>query len=167
MYDCTPFIYMFTPAMTRILYFCIINIKIRLYRPSKFVHFFEKYVGYTRSFVFPYKLYNVYQFLPEIHWYTDWNYIKPINSLGRKEPQGRWSLVDCHLWGHTESDWSNLAAAAAENDIVLQYEIYVAFVPDSWHRAPKIIRIPWVIAMSSVIPNIPSAHSKVYLNGVT
>ena len=29
------------------------------------------------------------------------------------ESQGRGSLVDCCLWSHTESDWNNLAAAAA------------------------------------------------------
>jgi len=51
-----------------------------------------------------------------MHWRRKW---QPTPVFLPGESQGRWGLVGCHLWGRTESDtnksdWSNLAAAAAE-----------------------------------------------------
>ena len=45
-----------------------------------------------------------------IHWRRKW---QPTPMFLPGESQGWGSLVGCRLWGHTESDWSDLAAAAA------------------------------------------------------
>ena len=47
-----------------------------------------------------------------MHWRRKWQ-ATPVFLPG--ESQGRWSLVGCHLWGCTESDWSDLAVAAAKD----------------------------------------------------
>ena len=47
-----------------------------------------------------------------MHWRRKW---QPTLVFLPGESQGRGSLVGCHLWGHTESDWSDLAAAAICN----------------------------------------------------
>ena len=45
------------------------------------------------------------------------------------ESQGQRSLVGCHLWGHTESDTADLAAAeAAVKFIRRSYNLYVVAV---------------------------------------
>ena len=43
------------------------------------------------------------------HWRRQW---QPTPVLLPGESQGRGRLVGCHLWGRTESDWSDLEAAA-------------------------------------------------------
>ena len=45
-----------------------------------------------------------------MHWRRKW---QPTPMFLPGESQGRGSLVGCCLWGRTESDWSDLAAAAA------------------------------------------------------
>ena len=45
-----------------------------------------------------------------LHWRRKW---QPTPVFLPGESQGRGSLVGCRLWGRTESDWSDLAAAAA------------------------------------------------------
>ena len=45
-----------------------------------------------------------------IHWRRKW---QPTPVFFPRESQGQGSLVGCRLWSRTESDWSNLAAAAA------------------------------------------------------
>ena len=45
-----------------------------------------------------------------MHWRRKW---QPTPVFLPGESQGRGSLVGCRLWGRTESDWSDLAAAAA------------------------------------------------------
>ena len=47
-----------------------------------------------------------------MHWRRKW---QPIPVFLPGESQGQRSLVGCHLWGRTEPDWSDLAAAAAAN----------------------------------------------------
>ena len=44
-----------------------------------------------------------------MHWRRKW---QPTPVFLPEESQGRGSLVGCRLWGHTESHWSDLAAAA-------------------------------------------------------
>ena len=44
-----------------------------------------------------------------MHWRRKW---QPTPVFLPGESQGRGSLVGCRLWGRTESDWSDLAAAA-------------------------------------------------------
>ena len=46
-----------------------------------------------------------------MHWRRRW---QPTPVFLPGESQGRGSLVGCRLWGRTESDWSDLAAAAGE-----------------------------------------------------
>ena len=51
-----------------------------------------------------------------MHWRRKW---QPTPVFLPGESQGRGSLVGFCLWGHTESDWSDLAAAAADVVIVV------------------------------------------------
>ena len=46
-----------------------------------------------------------------MHWGRKW---QPTPVFLPGESQGRGSLVGCRLWGHIESDTTDLAAAAAE-----------------------------------------------------
>ena len=39
-----------------------------------------------------------------MHWRRKW---QPTPLFLPGEPQGRWSLVGCHLWGRTESDMTD------------------------------------------------------------
>ena len=48
-----------------------------------------------------YKMRCFNQDLGDLWWRRQWQ-PTPVFLLG--ESQGRWSLVDCHLWGRTESD---------------------------------------------------------------
>ena len=41
-----------------------------------------------------------------MHWRRKW---QPTSVFLPGESQGRWSLVGCHLWGHTESDMTEVA----------------------------------------------------------
>ena len=45
-----------------------------------------------------------------MHWRWKWQ-STPVFLPG--ESQARWSLVDCFLWGRTESDTTEVTAAAA------------------------------------------------------
>ena len=45
-----------------------------------------------------------------MHWRRKW---QPTPVFLPEESQGQGSLVGCRLWGRTELDWSDLAAAAA------------------------------------------------------
>ena len=47
-----------------------------------------------------------------MHWRRKW---QPTPVFLPGESQGRGSLIGCCLWGRTELDWSDLAAAAAYN----------------------------------------------------
>ena len=49
----------------------------------------------TRLSDFPFSLFTF------LHWRRKW---KPTPVFFPGESQGRWSLVGCHLWGHTELD---------------------------------------------------------------
>ena len=53
-----------------------------------------------------------------MHWRSKW---QPIPVFLPGESQGWGTLVGCHLWGHTESDTTEVTAAAA------------ARRPDTWH----------------------------------
>ena len=48
-----------------------------------------------------------------MHWRRKW---QPTPVLLPGESQGRGSLVGCHLWGRTESDTTDVTAAAAAHD---------------------------------------------------
>ena len=74
-----------------------------------------------------------------MHWRRKW---QPTPVFLPGEPQGRESLVGCHLWGHTivwlqcrrrvGHDWSDLAAAAAAgylNYTVMIYSKSVGYLP--------------------------------------
>ena len=45
-----------------------------------------------------------------MHWRRKW---QPTPVFLPGESQGRGSLVGCHLWGHTESDTTEVTAATA------------------------------------------------------
>ena len=47
-----------------------------------------------------------------IHWRRKW---QPTPVFLTGESQGRGSLVDCRLWGRTESNTTDATAAAAEH----------------------------------------------------
>ena len=65
-----------------------------------------------------------------MHWRRKW---QPAPMFLPGESQGQGSLVGCCLWGHTESDTTEAAAAAAErlevevrkNNQVILYEMHV------------------------------------------
>ena len=45
-----------------------------------------------------------------MHWRRKW---QPTPAFLPGESQGRWSLAGCCLWGHTESDTTEVTSAAA------------------------------------------------------
>ena len=49
-----------------------------------------------------------------MHWKRKW---QPTPVFLPGESQGQWSLVGCYVWGHTESDTTDTAAAAAAEGI--------------------------------------------------
>src|SRR5574341_1295041 len=51
-----------------------------------------------------------FSLLTFLHWRRKW---QPTPVFLPGESQGRWSLVGCHLWGCTESDMTDVTAAAA------------------------------------------------------
>ena len=77
-----------------------------------------------------------------MHWRRKW---QPTPVFLPGESQGRRSLVGCRLWGHTESDTTDLAAAAAAAaaaavyNYVNQLEVYIYPLPlePPYH-------LPWV-----------------------
>ena len=59
-----------------------------------------------------------------MHWRRNW---QPIPLFLPGEFQGWWSLVGCHLWGHTESDMAEVIAAAAAAAATRYFLIYLIF----------------------------------------
>ena len=67
-----------------------------------------------------------FQLFTFMHWRRKW---QPTPVFLPGESQGQRSLVGCHLWGHTESDTADLAAAeAAVKFIRRSYNLYVVAV---------------------------------------